>query len=97
MRWAWLTFICVVILAAFFMRPAHAQPTCFPNIDVARKLAESHNERFLFSAVARIGALIYVFGNEDTFTVFVQNPDGTVCTGPALFGEVIDRAKATCA
>ena len=76
---------------------ARAQPVCFPSLDIATALAETAGESFLFSATSRAGALLYFFGSKKTFTVFVQNPDGTVCTGDALLGEVLDYDEQTCA
>ena len=98
MRWAWLTFITAVCLTAFFMRsPAAAQSFCFPNMKVAVAEAEKHGEFFRYSVVMKIGALVHVFASRTTMTILIEQPNGMVCTGDALIGDILNHAQDTCA
>ena len=97
MRWAWLTFCTAAFLAAFFMRPASAEMYCFPSMDVAKGELAKHGEIFAFSVVMKVGALAHVYAGKQTMTILVEQPDGRVCTGPALIGDIVKNAEATCA
>ena len=98
MRWAWLTFITAVCLTAFFMpRPAAAQNFCFPNMQTAVAEAQKHGEVLKFSVVMKIGALLHIFASENTMTILIENPNGQICTGPALIGDIVKNVRDTCA
>ena len=97
MRWAWLTFICAAILAAFFMRPAIAQMYCFPSIEVADREIRKHGEKLRFTVVMKIGALAHIYVGERTMTILVEQPTGQVCTGPALLGDILKNVQDPCA
>jgi pectin methylesterase-like acyl-CoA thioesterase len=96
--WAWLTFFCAVILTAFFMRsPAAAQGFCFPNMQTAVAEAQKHGEVLRFSVVMKIGALLHIFAGEKTMTIFVEQPNGMLCTSDALVGDIVNQINETCA
>jgi hypothetical protein len=97
MRWAWLTFCTAAFLAAFFMRPASAEMYCFPSLEVAKGELAKHGETFRFSVVMKVGALAHVYAGKQTMTILVEQPDGRVCTGPALIGDIVKNAEDTCA
>jgi hypothetical protein len=97
MRWAWLTFCTAAFLAAFFMRPASAEMYCFPSLEVAKGELAKHGETFRFSVVMKVGALAHVYAGKQTMTILVEQPNGMVCTGPALIGDIVKNAEDTCA
>ena len=97
MRWRWLTFCTAAFLAAFFIRPANAQTVCFPNHEVAEAELSRHGERLRFTVVMRVGALAHIYVSERTMTILVEQPNGMVCTGPALLGDILKNVEAPCA
>jgi hypothetical protein len=44
-----------------------------------------------------IGALAHVYASEKSMTILIQQPNGMVCTGPALIGEIIRHEREPCA
>jgi hypothetical protein len=83
--------------AAFFMQSAHANMFCFPSMEVAKSEAAKHGETLRFSVVMSIGALAHVYASEKSMTILIQQPNGMVCTGPALIGEIIRHEREPCA
>ena len=91
------TFICAAFMAAFFMRPASAQTACFPNHEVAKTELARHGERLRFTVVMKVGALAHIYVSQTTMTILVEQPNGMVCTGPALFGDILENVQDPCA
>lgn len=91
------TLVIAAFLAAFFMRPASAEMYCFPSMDVAQREIAKHGETFRFSVVMKVGALAHVYVGKQTMTILVEQPNGMVCTGPALIGDIVKNAEDTCA
>ena len=90
-------FFGAVILTAFFIRtPAAAQSFCFPNMQTAVAEAQKHGEIFRYSVVMKIGALVHIFASEKTMTILIEQPDGRVCTGDALIGDIVKNVRDTC-
>lgn len=79
------------------MRPASAEMYCFPSLEVAKGELAKHGETFRFSVVMKVGALAHVYAGKQTMTILVEQPNGLVCTGPALIGDIVKNAEATCA
>ena len=79
------------------MRSASAEMYCFPSLEVAKGELAKHGETFRFSVVMKVGALTHVYAGKQTMTILVEQPDGRVCTGPALIGDIVKNAEATCA
>ena len=97
MRRLCFTFIFAVILTAFFMRPASAQAACFANYEIAKTELARHGERLRFTVVMKIGALAHIFASKTTMTILVEQPNGMVCTGPALLGDILKNVQDPCA
>ena len=91
------TLVIAAFLAAFFMRQASAEMYCFPSMDVAQREIAKHGETFRFSVVMKVGALAHVYVGKQTMTILVEQPNGMVCTGPALIGDIVKNAEDTCA
>jgi len=79
------------------MRPANAQTACFPNHEVAETELARHGERLRFTVVMRVGALAHIYASQTTMTILVEQPNGMVCTGPALLGDILKNVQAPCA
>lgn len=97
MRRLCFTFICAAFMAAFFMSPASAQTACFANHEVAKTELARHGERLRFTVVMKIGALAHIYAGKRTMTILVEQPNGMVCTGPALLGDILTNVEAPCA
>ena len=98
MKWVCFTFCVAAILAAFFVRPASAEMVCFPNKKIAeREVVKPHGEKFIFSAAMAIGSLAHFYAGAQTITILIEQPNGMVCTGPALIGDIVKNAENTCA
>tara|TARA_R100001443_G_scaffold115728_1_gene134175 strand:+ start:281 stop:574 length:294 start_codon:yes stop_codon:yes gene_type:complete len=96
MRRLCFTLLIAAFMAAFFMRPAQAQNWCFPDMKSAVTEVSKHGEIFRYSVVMKIGALLHFYASENTMTILIENPNGTVCTGPALIGDVLRFEQDTC-
>ena len=92
-----IAFCTAACLAAFFVRPASAEMYCFPSMEIAQREIAKHGETFRFSVVMKVGALAHVYAGKQTMTILVEQPNGLVCTGPALIGDIVKNAEATCA
>ncbi len=90
-------FICAVILTAFFVRPAHAQAACFPNHEIAKTELAKVNEQLRFTVVMKMGALVHIYAGKTTMTMLIEQPNGMVCTGPALLGDILKNVQDPCA
>ncbi len=97
MRRLCFTLLIAAFSAAFFIRPASAEMYCFPSMEVAQREIAKHGETFRFSVVMKVGALAHVYAGKQTMTILVEQPNGMVCTGPALIGDIVKNAKEQCA
>tara|TARA_R100000664_G_C2722021_1_gene115190 strand:- start:199 stop:441 length:243 start_codon:yes stop_codon:yes gene_type:complete len=77
--------------------PAAAQSFCFPNMTVAVAEVSKHGEQLRFTVVMKIGALAHIYASQTTMTILVEQPNGMVCTGPALLGDILKNVQELCA
>jgi len=98
MRAQCFTLFIAVFLAASLTRSVAAQlpQYCFPDIASAKQQVEKYGERLRFTVVMKIGALAHIYASKRTMTILVEQPNGTVCTGPALIGDVLRFEQDTC-
>ena len=89
----------VAFIAAFFVRPVQAQiipnAICFPSVEFAAQKAKEHGEVLTWEGINGLKIKMYLFEAETSFTIFVEDHNGVVCTSPALIGDKKPKGLAT--
>ena len=86
-------WLLAIMATVFMLGPARGQTACVNSFEEAAKAVKKHEEEFRFAAVNSIGVVLFMFSGPRSFTIFFQDPQGRMCTAPALLGDVTWRGR----
>ena len=86
-------WLLAIVATVFLLGSARGQTACVNSFEEAVETTKRYGEEFRFAAVNSIGVVLFMFSGPRSFTIFFQDPQGRMCTAPALVGDVTWRGQ----